>query len=152
MLVGAVVSLGACVLGVFTDGHATPLTIAHLVLAGLGWNAGVVGASALLTRAVPDGLRPHTEGIGEATMGTAAVAVAPLAAVLPDAWDHVVLGLCAAAMSVLALVEVRRIPAGPLPQRPSVVNSKKSTTTLVRAGAAGRQCCWCREPLDQCCR
>jgi MFS family permease len=138
VLVGAVVSLGACVLGVFTDGHATPLTTAHLVLAGLGWNAGVVGASALLTRAVPDGLRPHAEGLGEATMGTAAVAVAPLAAVLPNAWDYVVLGLCAAAMSVLALVEIRRVPAGPLLHGLPTVDSERPTTTLVRAGAARR--------------
>ncbi|MBT2400834.1 MFS transporter [Streptomyces sp. ISL-100] len=109
VLAGAVVSLAACVLGAFSEGHATPLTTAHLVLAGLGWNAGVVGASTLLTSSVPDTLRSRVEGIGEATMGTAAVVIAPLAAVLPDAWDYSVLGLCAAALTLLALVEARRV-------------------------------------------
>ncbi len=109
VLAGAVVSLVACVLGAFSEGHATPLTTAHLVLAGLGWNAGVVGGSAMLTSSVPDALRSRVEGIGEAAMGSAAVVIAPLAAVLPDTWDYSVLGLCAAALISLALVEARRV-------------------------------------------
>lgn len=112
VLAGAVVSLAACVLGAFSDGHATLLTTAYLVLAGIGWNAGVVGASALLTGSVPDALRPHAEGIGEATMGTAAVVVAPLVAMLPGVWAHPVLGLCAGALAVLASTVLRRARPG----------------------------------------
>lgn len=118
VLVGAVVSLTACVLGALSDGHATALTTTYLVLAGLGWNCGVVGASTLLTGAVPDGLRPHAEGIGEATMGTAAVVVAPLVAALPGAWGYHLLALCAAALTALALVQLRRVAARVLHQTP----------------------------------
>lgn len=109
VIAGAVLSLVACVLGAFSQGHETPLTTAHLVLAGLGWNAGVVGASAMLTFSVPDTLRSHAEGIGEATMGTAAVVIAPIAAVLPSPWDYSVLGLSAVALALLALAEARRV-------------------------------------------
>jgi hypothetical protein len=63
-----------------------------LVALGLGWNCGVVGASTLLAASAPPRLRPHLEGIGEATMGVAAAIGAPLAGValatagLPVVW------------------------------------------------------------------
>ncbi|MFJ4903896.1 MFS transporter [Streptomyces sp. NPDC088727] len=112
VLIGAVISLTASVLGSFSTGPTTMTTV-HLVLAGLGWNFGVVGASTLLTGAVPGQLRPYVEGIGEATMGAAAVVVAPLVAALPGAWGYHLLGLCAVALTALALVRMRR-PAADL--------------------------------------
>ncbi|MGW2656470.1 MFS transporter [Streptomyces sp. NPDC001478] len=117
VLTGAVISLVACVLGGFSTGP-TAMTTTHLALAGLGWNFGVVGASTLLTQAVPGRLRPHVEGIGEATMGTAAVVVAPLVAALPGFWGYQLLGLCAVALTALALARLRRPATGPLPTTP----------------------------------
>ncbi|WP_157857404.1 MFS transporter [Streptomyces yerevanensis] len=111
VLAGAVVSLGACVLGAFGDGGATPMTTVYLVLAGLGWNAGVVGASALLTESAPESVRTHAEGIGEATMGAAAVVAAPLVAAVPAVWALPLLGVCAGALTLLATAELRRVPA-----------------------------------------
>ncbi|THA30382.1 MFS transporter [Streptomyces sp. A1277] len=115
VLVGAVISLAACALGGFSTGPTT-MTTAHLVLAGLGWNFGVVGASTLLTQAVPGQLRPYVEGIGEATMGAAAMVVAPLVATFPGAWGYQLLALLALALTALALARLR-VPAtaaGPL--------------------------------------
>lgn len=117
VLTGSSIALVACVAGALGDGHATALTTTHLVLAGLGWNCGVVGSSSLLTEAVPVSLRPHVEGIGEATMGTAAVLAAPLAAALPGRWGYHLLGLCAVALTLLCLARMRRIVTD-VPTRP----------------------------------
>ena len=53
-----------------------------LVLLGVGWNCGVVGGSAMLLNAAPDGVRAHAEGLGELAMGLAAAVGAPLAGVM----------------------------------------------------------------------
>lgn len=67
------------ILGAFIGAGHAPVQTAVLGLLGLAWNAGVVGASAMLAESVPPALRPHVEGIGEAAMGTAAAVGASLA-------------------------------------------------------------------------
>lgn len=108
VLAGGVLLLGGTVLGAFLNGHATVAMVLHLVVVGLGWNCGVVGGSVLLTEAVPGTLRPYTEGVGEATMGSAAVVVAPLVGALPGALGYHLLALCSAGVTLLALVHLRR--------------------------------------------
>ncbi|PRX46985.1 putative MFS family arabinose efflux permease [Prauserella shujinwangii] len=76
---GAVLLLGGGVVGAVGSDHHVPLMAVHLSLIGLGWNCGVVGGSALLGATAPGHLRTHLEGIGEAAMGVAAIAAAPLA-------------------------------------------------------------------------
>lgn len=108
VLLGGVLMLVMAVMGVFLPGHATGQMVFHLVVVGLAWNCGVVGSSMLLTEAVSPSLRPYTEGIGEATMGTAAMLVAPLVGALPGTSGYYVLALCAAGVTLLALVHLRR--------------------------------------------
>ncbi|HEX6419903.1 MAG TPA: MFS transporter [Acidimicrobiales bacterium] len=78
---------------------------AFLVLLGLGWNAAVVGASALLVAGVPDGLRDRAEGVGEATMGVAAALSGPGAGLLAAS------GGLAAACGVAAVVAAAAVAA-----------------------------------------
>jgi hypothetical protein len=56
--------------GAVADHDSGPAMVAVLVVLGLGWN----GGSAMLAASVPAGLRPRSEGIGEASMGLAAAA------------------------------------------------------------------------------
>jgi hypothetical protein len=65
-------------------------------LLGLGWNAGVVGGSTMLTRSVPASLRLQTEGIGEVAMGLAAGAGAPVAGLIVAFGDFATLAIARA--------------------------------------------------------
>lgn len=56
--------------------------VVTLVILGVGWNFGLVGGSALITRAVDPTLRMAVEGVGEVAMGGAAAPGAPLAGLL----------------------------------------------------------------------
>jgi MFS family permease len=98
---GGVLLLAGGALGAFVGTHSVPLMTAHLLLIGLGWNGGVVGGSALLSRTAADELRAHLEGIGEAAMGVAAVAAAPLAGLVSVLTGYpgmsLWFGVCAAA-------------------------------------------------------
>jgi hypothetical protein len=64
-----------------------------LALLGLGWNAGVVGGSTMLTGSLPASLRPQTEGVGEVAMGLAAGAGAPVAGLIVAFGDFTTLRL-----------------------------------------------------------
>lgn len=83
--------------------HAGAMT-AVLALLGLGWSAGVVGASALLAESVPAPDRPRVEGAGEVAMSIAAGGGAPLAGILVAFGSFATLCLAAAAIGVGALV------------------------------------------------
>jgi MFS family permease len=77
---------------------------AMLALLGLGWNAGVVAGSTMLTASVPAALRPQAEGIGEVAMGLAAGAGAPIAGVIVAVGDMGALSIAAAVGGALLLV------------------------------------------------
>ncbi|WP_091299103.1 MFS transporter [Amycolatopsis xylanica] len=98
---GGVLLLAGGLVGAFAGGHGLVPMTAHLLLIGLGWNGAVVGGSALLGSTAPADLRTHLEGIGEAAMGVAAVAAAPLAGVLAVLTGYagmsIWFGVCAAA-------------------------------------------------------
>jgi MFS family permease len=115
---GAVASLGAAVLiaaGV-TGALAHPASCANpascaalivaLALLGLGWNAGVVGASTMLAASVPPALRTRAEGVGETAMGLAAAAGAPLAGFVTAAAGFAALSVLAATVATLVLAAV----------------------------------------------
>lgn len=103
---GVLLAVGG-VAGMFADEHGTFLMTVHLLLVGLGWNCGVVGGSTMLTETVSDEVRPHSEGVGEAAMGTAAAVVAPLAGIVSQLGGYGVLCLCAVALVVAALPWLR---------------------------------------------
>jgi MFS family permease len=76
---------------------------AMLALLGLGWNAGIVGASAMLAASVPTAMRSYTEGIGEVAMGLAAGAGAPIAGLIVALGDFATLAMAGAVGGVVIL-------------------------------------------------
>jgi MFS family permease len=106
-----------------------------LLLLGVGWNAGLIGGSALLRAApVPPSLRTRAEGLGELGMGVAAAAGGGGAGVLLATGGLALLGLVAAAPCLLILAAVatagRRPPGGVADARAA------SRTTQAGVGAA----------------
>jgi hypothetical protein len=78
-----VATIGCGLLLVAATGTAVAGTgVVTLLILGVGWNFGLVGGSAMLTRAADPTLRVHVEGVGEVAMGVAAAAGAPLAGLL----------------------------------------------------------------------
>ncbi|MZE77263.1 MFS transporter, partial [Streptomyces sp. SID5475] len=68
----AVVLLGAAALLAGTAGGGHGRTAAGLFLLGLGWSAGLVAGSALLTDSVPQAARAAVQGLSDLTMNAAA--------------------------------------------------------------------------------
>ena len=101
--VGAILLLGAGGAGaVAGSGHAG--IMGALLLLGAGWNAGLIGGSAMLRDAAVDpSLRTRAEGIGELGMGAAAAVGGGAAGVLLAAGGFRLLGLAAAAPCLLLL-------------------------------------------------
>jgi MFS family permease len=81
--------------------------IVALLLLGVGWNAGLIGGSALLRDApVSASLRTRAEGLGELGMGAAAAAGGSAAGLLLAGGGFGLLGLVAAAPCLLILAAV----------------------------------------------
>jgi MFS family permease len=81
--------------------------IAALLLLGVGWNAGLIGGTALLRDArVSPSLRTRAEGLGELGMGAAAAAGGSGAGLLLAGGGFGLLGLVAAAPCLLLLATV----------------------------------------------
>jgi len=91
----------AGVLGAAIDARSGLAATAFLAVLGAGWNAGVVGGSALLAASVPAATRPRAEGYGEVAMGLAAGAGAPAAGLLLALGGFTPLCLLAALTAVL---------------------------------------------------
>jgi len=70
--IGVVVLLSATLLGIFAPGDDTLLITLALGLLGLGWSAGLIGGSALLTVSVDRALRVPLQGASDAAMNFAA--------------------------------------------------------------------------------
>jgi MFS family permease len=88
-------------------GAGRPGTMAALLLLGVGWNAGLIGGSALLRDAqVSPSLRTRAEGLGELGMGAAAAAGGSGAGLLLATGGFGLLGLVAAAPCLLLLAAV----------------------------------------------
>jgi MFS family permease len=78
-----------------------------LLLLGVGWNAGLIGGSALLRDApVPTSLRTRAEGLGELGMGIAAAAGGGGAGLLLATGGPALLGLVATAPCLLIVAAV----------------------------------------------
>ena len=110
---GLIVASGAAGLILDTGGLFSMAVV--LATLGVGWNLGVVGGSALLAASVPAPLRPRVEGIGEAAMGLAAAAGAPIAGVIVAFGGFATLSLAGsvvAATAVLALAFARGTDGG----------------------------------------
>lgn len=108
--------------------HAGAMT-AVFALLGLGWSAGVVGASALLAESVPAPDRPRVEGAGEVAMSVAAGGGAPLAGLLVAAGGFAALGLA------MAVVGIGAMAAGlPRGEHSGAASWRVTPTDVGRAG------------------
>jgi len=112
---GALLLLAAGVVAAVAGSGRVGILVALLLL-GMGWNAGLIGGSALLRDApVTASLRTRAEGIGELGMGAAAAVGGSAAGLLLAGGGFGLLGLVAAAPCLLILAVVgiasRRHPA-----------------------------------------
>ena len=112
---GALLLLAAGVVAAVAGSGRVGILVALLLL-GMGWNAGLIGGSALLRDApVTASLRTRAEGIGELGMGAAAAVGGSAAGLLLAGGGFGLLGLVAAAPCLLILAAVgivgRRHPA-----------------------------------------
>jgi MFS family permease len=102
--IGALLLLGAGTLAAAAGPDHARVVLALLLL-GVGWNAGLIGGSALLRDArVPPSLRTRAEGLGELGMGAAAAVGGGGAGPLLAAGGLGLLGLVAAAPCLLLLL------------------------------------------------
>ncbi|MGW7533328.1 MFS transporter [Amycolatopsis sp. NPDC054798] len=71
-----------------TSGHDTGLVMGGLLLLGLGWSAGFVAGSSLLTASVEEELRPRAQGFSDLLMQAAAAAAGLLAGSVVQFWGY----------------------------------------------------------------
>lgn len=84
-----------------SSGMARPVPMSFtLGLLGLGWSAGMIGGSTLLTESVPDRLRTSVQGATDAMMNIAAAASSALSGLIMDRAGFPALSVVAAAVVV----------------------------------------------------
>ncbi|WP_409186260.1 MFS transporter [Amycolatopsis sp. VS8301801F10] len=93
-----------------TSGHDTGLVMAGLLLLGLGWSAGFVAGSSLLTASVEEELRPRAQGFSDLLMQAAAAAGGLLAGSVVEFWGYPWLARISAVP--VALVAIWHLLAG----------------------------------------
>jgi len=91
-----------------------------LVLLGVGWNAGLIAGSTLLTSAVPVAQRPRVEGAGELSMGIAAASATAVAGPVVGLAGYATLAVAGAVAAAalgpfLVAVARRGSPSEPVP-------------------------------------
>ncbi|MEU6060163.1 MFS transporter [Streptomyces sp. NPDC047097] len=105
----ALLSLAALLAGTAGAGHGR--TAAGLFLLGLGWSAGMVSGSALLTDSVPQEARAAAQGVSDLTMNTAAAIGSVVAGVVVAHAGYGWLNLVGAALVLpLGALAIRRRP------------------------------------------
>ncbi|NED95769.1 MFS transporter [Phytoactinopolyspora alkaliphila] len=102
--VGFLLFVAAGVVGALADQHGVVGITVALALLGLGWNAGVVAASTMLTASVRPAERAKAEGLGEMAMGLAAGAGAPVAGLVTAYGGFETLAAASAVIATLAVV------------------------------------------------
>ncbi|NLU67524.1 MFS transporter [Streptomyces sp. HNM0574] len=109
----AVLLLGAAALLAGTADGSHPRTAAGLVLLGLGWSAGLVSGSALLTDSVPQEARAAVQGLSDLVMNASAALGGALAGLIVSQAGYGWLNAGAAALLVpvvVLLLGARRAP------------------------------------------
>ncbi|MCX4443522.1 MULTISPECIES: MFS transporter [Streptomyces] len=109
--------LGCAALLAGTAGASHGRTAAGLFVLGLGWSAGLVAGSALLTDAVPQGVRPAVQGLSDLTMNASAGIGGAVAGLVMAGAGYGVLNLLAAALllpltALTLFTALTRAPAG----------------------------------------
>jgi MFS family permease len=83
-----------------TAGHQTAQLSLGLMLLGLGWSAGMVAGSTLLSESVPDAVRPAAQGASDLIMGLGGAAAGALSGVVVAAYGYAGLTLAAALLTL----------------------------------------------------
>jgi MFS family permease len=93
LAIGASLVVAASGVAGMAPSHDAPQLAAGLALLGLGWSAGLVAGSALLTEsvAVPD--RPAAQGLSDLCMNVGGAVGGVVAGVVVTAWSYAALGL-----------------------------------------------------------
>ncbi|WP_455354264.1 MFS transporter [Streptomyces sp. SYSU K217416] len=115
-VIGLAVGLLACAaLLAGTAGPSHGQTAAGLFLLGLGWSAGLVSGSALLTDSVPQPARAAVQGLSDLTMNTAAgIGGAAAGLIVSQAgygWLNAIGAALLLPLAALAVLTARRRPA-----------------------------------------
>ncbi|MFC7467540.1 hypothetical protein ACFQVA_07970 [Actinomadura keratinilytica] len=114
--------LGCAALLAGTAGASHGRTAAGLFVLGLGWSAGLVAGSALLTDAVPQAVRPAVQGLSDLTMNASAGIGGAVAGLVMAGAGYGVLNLLAALLllpltALTLFTALTRAPAGEGPGR-----------------------------------
>lgn len=117
-LAAGLLCCAALLAGTSGGGHAR--TAAGLFVLGLGWSAGLVAGSALLTDSVPQAARPAAQGFSDLTMNAAAGIGGAVAGVIVSrlgyGWLNAVVACLLLPMAALALHGAVRRTAGESPK------------------------------------
>ncbi|MCP2370092.1 MFS family permease [Agromyces terreus] len=113
ILMGAAILVLAAVIGILAPGDDMLLVSLALGLLGLGWSAGMIGGSTLVTTSVDARLRVPLQGATDASMNLAAAVSAALSGVVLGAFGFA--GVNAVALLVLVPLAVAglRLMVGP---------------------------------------
>lgn len=117
-LLGSLALVAATVL-LALSGNGGAMSVAGLLLLGLGWNCQLIGGTALLVDRTPRAARPRAEGLGEVAMGGAAAigtlgAAAPLLALGGVYLLNGVAAIVTVAVAIPLVRQVRNDSRGPL--------------------------------------
>jgi MFS family permease len=113
-LAAGLLCCAAVLAGTSGDGHFR--TAAGLFVLGLGWSAGLVAGSALLTDSVPQAARAAVQGLSDLTMNTAAGVGGAVAGVIVSRLGYGWLNAVAACLLLpMAALALRRAVARPAP-------------------------------------
>ncbi|WP_157421495.1 MFS transporter [Agromyces sp. Leaf222] len=108
VLLGAAILVVAVVIGILAPGDDVLLVPLALGLLGLGWSAGMIGGSTLLTTSVDARLRVPLQGATDAAMNVAAAASAALSGLVLGAFGFAGVNMVALLVLVpLAVVGLR---------------------------------------------
>jgi MFS family permease len=99
-VLAAALLAAAAILGALADPHDAAMLAVALVLLGLGWSAGLIAGSTLLTESVPVDVRPRAQGLSDVTMNVAGGLAGIAAGLTVAASSFALLGVVAAVLVV----------------------------------------------------
>jgi len=112
LLVGVAIFIAALLVGGTADQHSMLAISLALGLLGLGWSAGMIGGSTLLTESVSDEVKASVQGGTDAVMNLAAACSAALSGLVVRWGGYAALNLVAAVVLLpMAVLVVRSMAA-----------------------------------------
>ncbi|MEU4802484.1 MFS transporter [Actinosynnema sp. NPDC023587] len=93
LAIGSALVVAASGVAGMAPSHDAPQLAAGLALLGLGWSAGLVAGSALLTESVPVADRPAAQGLSDLCMNIGGAVGGITAGIVVTAWSYAALGL-----------------------------------------------------------